>query len=210
MIFGQSRNQVEVMLKYMRDRLLREGRDPQLVQGYRGGYLPETRRRIEAGLRSGDVGCVVSTSALELGIDIGSLDAVICAGYPGSVAELWQRFGRAGRRFGPSLAMLVTSSNPLDQFLARDPHYVIGAPVEEARIDADNLDILLSHLKCAAFELPFENGERFGDVPTDSVTDALQFLAENKILQPVEGQNGKTLYHWPQMHILRVRSRCAI
>jgi DEAD/DEAH box helicase domain-containing protein len=195
-IFAQSRNSVEVMLKYMRDRLIKDGRDPQLVQGYRAGYLPEQRRRIEAGLRSGEVRCVVSTSALELGIDIGSLDAVICAGYPGSLAELWQRFGRAGRRQGKSLAVLITSSAPLDQYLAREPEYLAGAPIEEARIDPDNLDILLQHLKCAAFELPFEVGDPFGDVPEASVGDALQFLADNRVLQPVTNAAGKTLFHW--------------
>lgn len=196
MVFGQSRNQVEVMLKYLRDRLGREGFDDALIQGYRGGYLPETRRRIEGGLRGGEVKCVVATSALELGIDIGSLDAVICAGYPGSLAELWQRWGRAGRRFGESLAVLVTNSNPLDQYLARSPGFIIGAPVEEARVDPDNLDILLQHLKCAAFELPFEEGEPFGDVPPEAAGDALGFLADNQVLQPALGQSGKKLYHW--------------
>jgi len=195
-VFGQSRNTVEVMLKYLRDRLEKDGLDPALVQGYRGGYLPEQRRRIEAGLRAGEVKCVVATSALELGIDIGSLDAVICCGYPGSMAELWQRFGRAGRRFGESAAVLITNSNPLDQFLARDPSLIVGAPIEEARIDPDNLDILLQHLKCGAFELPFEGGDSFGDVPGDSVLDALGFLADNRVLQPAQNQAGKTLFHW--------------
>lgn len=196
LVFGSSRNQIEVMLKYLRDRLVREGGDPTCVMGYRGGYLPEERRRIEADLRGGTLKAVVATSALELGIDIGSLDAVICTGYPGSIADLWQRFGRAGRRFGDSLAVLVTNSTPLDQFLARDPTFVTGAPIETARIDPDNLDILLSHLKCAAFELPFEAGEPFGDLPVDSIADALGFLAEHRVLQPVTGAQGKTLYHW--------------
>jgi len=195
-VFGQSRNQVEVMLKYMRDRINHLGGDPSVVMGYRGGYLPDERRRIERDLRAGTIKCVVATSALELGIDIGSLDAVICTGYPGSIADLWQRFGRAGRRFGDSLAVLITNSTPLDQFLARDPSYVTGAPIEMARIDPDNLDILLSHLKCAAFELPFETSEPFGDVPLDAVSDALGFLAENRVLMPVTGQKGKTLFHW--------------
>ncbi|MFO0723442.1 MAG: DEAD/DEAH box helicase [Myxococcota bacterium] len=195
-VFGQSRNTVEVMLKYLRDRLEKNGLDPALVQGYRGGYLPEQRRRIENGLRAGEVKCVVATSALELGIDIGSLDAVVCCGYPGSMAELWQRFGRAGRRFGDSAAVLVTNSNPLDQYLARDASLIMGAPIEEARIDPDNLDILLQHLKCGAFELPFEGGDAFGDVPGDAVGDALGFLADNRVLQPAPSQSGKTLYHW--------------
>ena len=129
LIFGQSRSRVEVMLKYLRDRKNEHGVNEESIQAYRGGYLPETRRRIERGLRDGEVLCVVATNALELGIDIGSLDAVICAGYPGSIAGMWQRFGRAGRREGESLALLVTSSAPLDQFLARDPDLITGAPL---------------------------------------------------------------------------------
>jgi DEAD/DEAH box helicase domain-containing protein len=156
LVFGQSKNTVETMLKYLRDRLARERIDPESILSYRGGYLPETRRRIEAGLRAGEVRCVVATNALELGIDIGSLDAVVCAGYPGSVASLWQRFGRAGRRREGSLALFVASSAPLDQYCATDPQALIGALVEHARIDPDNVEILVQHLKCAAFELPFE------------------------------------------------------
>ncbi|MEK7705755.1 MAG: DEAD/DEAH box helicase, partial [Myxococcota bacterium] len=155
LVFAGSRNSVEVMLKYLRDKLRRDNIDPQVVQGYRGGYLPEMRRRIEAGLRDGSVGCVIATSALELGIDIGALDAVVCVGYPGSFADLWQRFGRAGRRGTPSLALLVASSSPVDQFLARVPRAILDAPIEQARIDPDNVEILVQHLKCAAFELPF-------------------------------------------------------
>ena len=196
LVFGQSRNQVEVMLKYLRDRLVKEGVESSAIQGYRGGYLPQTRRRIELGLRQGAVRCVVATNALELGIDIGNLDAVVCAGYPGSIAGLWQRFGRAGRRQGESLAVLVTSSRPLDQYLAREPSYVLGAPVEHARIDPDNVEILIQHLKCAAFELPFEDDEPFADVPADAVGDALGFLQEHGVVQPVGARNGKRVFHW--------------
>ncbi len=195
-VFGQSRNQVEVMLKYLRDSLAADKIDPDVIQGYRSGYLPETRRRIEEGLRSGHVRCVVATNALELGIDIGSLQAVVCAGYPGSIASLWQRFGRAGRRKEPSLALLVASSMPLDQYVAQNPKIVIGAPVEEARIDPDNVEILLSHLKCASFELPFEAGESFGDVAPEAVGDGLDYLAQHKVLLAAPGANGKTVYHW--------------
>lgn len=195
-IFGQSRNNVEVMLKYLRERLVRQKMDPELVQGYRGGYLPQRRRMIEAGLREGQVGCVVATNALELGIDIGSLDAVICAGYPGSIASLWQRFGRAGRRQGDSLAVLVTNSSPLNQFFATHPDGLVTAPVEQARIDPDNIEILIQHLKCAAFELPFESTETFGDLPADAVADGLNFLTEHEVLHAVSGESGKTTYHW--------------
>jgi len=196
LIFGQSRNRVEVMLKYLRDRKAEHGVPEESIQAYRGGYLPETRRRIERGLRDGEILCVVATNALELGIDIGSLDAVICAGYPGSIAGMWQRFGRAGRREGESLAILVTSSAPLDQFLARKPELITGAPIEHARVDPDNLEIILQHLKCAAFELPFEDKEQFGNVSNDMLLEALGYLADKKVLQPVQHPSGSTLFHW--------------
>ncbi|HVG62477.1 MAG TPA: DEAD/DEAH box helicase [Hyalangium sp.] len=196
LLFGQSRNAVEVMLKYLRDRFIEEKLDPALIQGYRGGYLPGTRRATEAALRAGEVRCVVATNALELGIDIGSLDAVVCAGYPGSVAALWQRFGRAGRRGESSLALLVTSSAPLDQYLAADPRHLIGAPVEHARIDPDNVEILVQHLKCAAFELPFEEGDAFGDVPPEATTDALGFLTQHQVVHPSPGAEGRRVFHW--------------
>ena len=195
LVFGQSRNGVEVMLKYLRDKL--EGDlPPESIQAYRGGYLPETRRRIEGGLREGLVRCVVATNALELGIDIGSLDAVVCAGYPGTIAGLWQRFGRAGRRLGPSVSVLVTSSQPHDQFVARDPEQIIRGDAEQARIDPDNVEILIQHLKCAAFELPFAESDRFGDVPAEALLDALGFLAHHRVLHPAPGPKGETVYHW--------------
>ena len=196
LLFGQGRNQVETMLKYLRDRLTQERIDPELIQAYRGGYLPDLRRRIEAGLRAGEIRCVVATNALELGIDIGSLDAVVCAGYPGSIAGLWQRFGRAGRRQEGSLAVLVASSAPLDQYCANDPAAIIGAPVEHARIDPDNVEILVQHLKCAAFELPFEEGERFGTVTPEETCEALEFLAQHQLLHPVPGASGARVFHW--------------
>ncbi|MDB4977411.1 MAG: ATP-dependent helicase, box family [Myxococcaceae bacterium] len=196
LVFGQGRNQVETMLKYLRDRLVRDRIDPESIQGYRGGYLPDLRRRIEAGLRAGEIRCVVATNALELGIDIGSLDAVVCAGYPGSIAGLWQRFGRAGRRQDGSLAVLVASSAPLDQYCATDPNAIIGAPIEHARIDPDNVEILVQHLKCAAFELPFQEGETFGSVSADDTTEALDFLAQHQLLHPVPGASGARVFHW--------------
>jgi len=196
LLFGQSRNNIEVMLKYLRDRFVEEKLDPSLIQGYRGGYLPGTRRATEAALRAGEVRCVVATNALELGIDIGSLDAVVCAGYPGSVAALMQRFGRAGRRGAGSLALLVTSSAPLDQYMAADPRFLIGAPVEHARIDPDNVEILVQHLKCASFELPFEEGEPFGDVPPESTAEALGFLAQHEVVHATVGEAGRRVFHW--------------
>ncbi|HEX6241052.1 MAG TPA: DEAD/DEAH box helicase, partial [Polyangiales bacterium] len=196
LVFGQGRNQVETMLKYLRDRLARDKIDPEQIVSYRGGYLPETRRRIEAGLREGAIRCVVATNALELGIDIGSLDAVVCAGFPGSMAALWQRFGRAGRRQTGSLAVLVASSAPLDQYCALAPRTLVDTPIEQARIDPDNVEILLQHVKCAAFELPFEEGERFGSVSPADTLEALDFLSQHKLLHPVPGRAGKRTFHW--------------
>ena len=189
-VFGQSRNNVEVMLRYLRDKVTPEV-DASRIMGYRGGYLPDQRREIERKLREGEILCVVATNALELGIDIGGLDAVVCAGYPGSVAATWQRFGRAGRRKGRSVCVLVTSSAPIDQFLAREPSYLLGAPVEEARIDADNAEILIQHLKCGAFELPFRRGERFGSLDEASTGAAMEFLEQHKVVH----ENGGT-FHW--------------
>ncbi len=189
-LFGQSRNNVEIMLRYLRDKT--EGEvDPSRIMGYRGGYLPDRRRAIEQALRSGEVLAVVATNALELGIDIGELDAVICAGYPGSVAAMWQRFGRAGRRGGLSISVLVTSSAPVDQYLARDPAFLLGAPVEEARIDPDNIEILVQHLKCAAFELPFGRGDAFGSLAPCETAEALGFLAKHDVLHEAGGT-----FHW--------------
>jgi DEAD/DEAH box helicase domain-containing protein len=189
-IFGHSRNNVEVMLRYLREKVARDV-DPSKIMGYRGGYLPETRREIERRLRDGDVLCVVATNALELGIDIGELDAVICAGYPGSVAGTWQRFGRAGRRGAQSICVLVNSSAPLDQYLAREPNFLLGAPIEEARIDPENVEILIQHLKCAAFELPFKRGEAFGDLAAVETAEALGFLVHHKVLHESAGT-----FHW--------------
>jgi DEAD/DEAH box helicase domain-containing protein len=195
LVFGNSRNGVEVMLKYLRDRLARDQIDPSAIHAYRGGYLPQTRRRIEGALREGEIRCVVATNALELGIDIGALDAVVCAGYPGTMAGLWQRFGRAGRRRDLSLAVLVSSSNPVDQFMARHPRQLISAPIEHARIDPDNIEILIQHLKCAAFELPFEPDDVFGDVPDDALGEALDYLADNGVVHAASTAAG-AIYHW--------------
>src|SRR5207253_6821855 len=124
------------------------------IVSYRGGYLPDARRRVERGLRGGELRGVVATNALELGIDVGELDAVVCAGYPGSVAETWQRFGRAGRRGEGSLAVVVASSAPLDQYLAAHPEHLLDGASEDARIDPENTEMLVQQLKCASFEMP--------------------------------------------------------
>jgi DEAD/DEAH box helicase domain-containing protein len=148
--------------------------DSGIVRGYRGGYLPTRRRAVEHGLRAGDVLGVVSTNALELGVDIGHLDVAVLAGYPGTIASLWQQAGRAGRRSGASAAIMVATSAPLDQFMATHPEYLFGTPPEHARINPDNPFILVNHLKCAAFELPVGEDERFGEVDVRRYLAALE------------------------------------
>jgi len=176
LVFANSRLATEILLKYLRDALERGPIPGSLVRGYRGGYLPRERREIERKLRDGDIKAVVATNALELGIDIGSLDAVVMAGYPGSIASSWQRAGRAGRRQTASLAVMVASSMPLDQYIVEHPEYFFDRSPEHAHINADNLEILLNHLKCAAFELPIRDGEKFG--PHDP-TELCRFLADD-------------------------------
>ncbi len=181
-VFARSRLSVEVLVTYLKDAALNGPVDDGRVRGYRGGYLPAERRAIEKGLRDGSVTAVVATDALELGVDIGQMQVAIMAGYPGTVASAWQQAGRAGRRSGDSLAIMVMSSAPVDQFIAQNPGYFFGRSPEHGHLNPDNLYILLSHLKCAAFELPFEDGERFGSVPVTTVETALQYLADQKML----------------------------
>ncbi|MBX5476865.1 MAG: DEAD/DEAH box helicase [Clostridia bacterium] len=188
-VFARSRMNVELLLRYVRDALgqTAPGRAPD-VHGYRGGYLPDQRRRIEADLREGRASGVIATNALELGVDIGSLEAAVLAGYPGSVSSTWQQWGRAGRRQGPSCAVLIASSGPLDQFIVTHPEFFLSQPPEAARVNPDNLHILVSHVKCAAFELPFRPGEPFGATPVDEI---LEFLAEEGVLRRTGGR-----YYW--------------
>jgi DEAD/DEAH box helicase domain-containing protein len=182
-VFGRSRTAVELLLTGLRESL-REGFGPRSrVRGYRGGYLPTERRAIERGLRDGEVLGVVSTNALELGVDIGRLDAAIVAGYPGSIAATWQQFGRAGRRRGVSVAVLVAAGGPVDQYVIHHPSFLLEGSPEEARLDPDNLHVLLGHLKAATFELPFEPGEVFGPGPVD---DLLAFIAEDGHVRQAE------------------------
>src|SRR5213592_1373865 len=164
-VFAQSRLSTEVLLTAIKSGVAdRATGDSGLVRGYRGGYLPNRRREVEQSLRAGDVLGVVSTNALELGVDIGHLDVAVLAGYPGTIASLWQQAGRAGRRSGPSAAILVATSAPLDQFMVTHPDYLFGTPPEHARVNPDNPFILANHLKCAAFELPLVADEKFGEV----------------------------------------------
>jgi DEAD/DEAH box helicase domain-containing protein len=179
-VFAQSRLSTEILTTYMKDAFAGPPGAADVVRGYRGGYLPLRRREIERGLRSGEVRCVVSTSALELGIDIGALDVAVMAGYPGSIAATWQRAGRAGRRSGRSAAVLVASSAPIDQFVARNPDYFFDASAEHALVNPDNLHILLDHVKCAAFELPFTVTSTFGAF---NVQEMLSILSEEGFVQ---------------------------
>jgi DEAD/DEAH box helicase domain-containing protein len=189
-VFSNSRLQTEILLTYLQQANPQLPGKQETIRGYRGGYLPNERREIERGLRDGKIRGVVSTSALELGIDVGSLDTVVMAGYPGTIAATWQRAGRAGRRNGSSCAVLVASSSPLDQFIVRHPDYFFGNTPEHAFIQPDNLEILVNHLKCAAFELPISPNDKFGDV---DLPDLCARLAEAGFLH-LAGEN----YHWTQ------------
>ena len=186
-VFTRSRVRVELILTYLREGLSRIQKDPNLVHGYRGGYLPNERRRIEQGLRDREFLGVVSTNALELGIDIGGLDACVMAGWPGSLASALQQSGRAGRKLAPSLAVLVASSNPLDQYLVNHPDYLYGGTPESGIVDPENLVVRISHLKCAAFELPFKDDEAFGN-GAEPTGELLQLLAENRVLRHTKGK----------------------
>ncbi|EPZ42997.1 DEAD/DEAH box helicase [Alicyclobacillus acidoterrestris] len=185
--FVKTRTQVEVLSSYLKadakERLRAE------IVGYRGGYLPSERRSIERGLRSGELKGVVSTNALELGVDIGSLDASLTVGYPGSVASVLQQSGRAGRRRGVSLAMFIANASALDQYLVHHPEALLETSPESARIYPDNLLILMDHLKCAAYELPFAADESFS---VETTSELLEYLADARILHV--GRDRK--YHW--------------
>ncbi len=184
-VFAQSRLATEILTTYLKDDFESVPGGPERIRGYRGGYLPNRRREIEKGLREGAVRAVVSTNALELGIDIGALDVSVMAGYPGTIAATWQRAGRAGRRASRSAAVMVASSAPLDQFVVRNPSYFFGASPERALIDPDNLHILVDHIKCAAFELPFTTREAFG---RHDLQEILSLLAEQGLVHRAGGE----------------------
>jgi DEAD/DEAH box helicase domain-containing protein len=187
-VFANSRLHTEVLLTYLQEANPPKPGQPEPIRGYRGGYLPGERREIERGLRDGHILGVVATNALELGIDVGSLDGCVMAGYPGTIASTWQRAGRAGRRSGSSCAVFVASSAPLDQFIVEHPDYFFGSSPEHAHIQPDNLEILVNHLKCAAFELPISPEERFGNV---SLPELCEELGEAGFLHQSGGD-----WHW--------------
>ncbi len=189
LVFGKSRVGVEIMLSTLRE-ALRLGQGPKnRVRGYRSGYLPTERRAVEKGLRSGELLGVVSTNALELGVDVGQLDVSILAGYPGSIAATWQEMGRAGRRLSESVSVLIAGGGPVDRYVIDHPSFLLESPPEEARVDPDNLHVLLAHLKAACFEMPFEPGERFG--PTEA-EPLLAFLGEEGLVRKA----GDDRWYW--------------
>jgi len=175
-VFARSRRTTEVILGYLKDTVAQAGGNPEGIRGYRGGYLPLERRGIERGLRQGEVRGVVATNALELGVDIGQLGAAVLAGYPGTLASMWQQAGRAGRRREASVAVLIASGAPLDQFVVGHPAFLFERSPEHGLIQPDNLAVLVRHLRCAAFELPFAEGEAFGGYA--ETAELLEALAE--------------------------------
>jgi len=220
-IFGRSRRTVELIVTYLREASLSlksysqfrgqscsnlEDRKhtsdfQEIIRGYRSGYLPRKRRDIEDGLRSGKVRVVVATNALELGIDIGGMGASVLVGFPGTIASTWQQAGRAGRSQGTSLAILISTADPLDQFLASHPEYIFERSPEQALINPDNPLLLLDHLRCAAFELPFMQGDTFGKVGWDELKEFLEFLCQQSILHPSGNKFFWMADHYPARSI---------
>lgn len=188
-VFARARNTVELLLSYLQDELAYAGQNQTSVTGYRGGYLPLERREIEHGLRTGALRGVVATNALELGIDIGELDAAVITGYPGSIASVWQQAGRAGRRAAQSAALLIAGNNPLDQYICGHPRYLFGQSPEHALTNPDNVRILVKHLLCAVYELPWQQGEPFGN--HGPVDELLPILQAEGVLHETRNQ-----YHW--------------
>ncbi len=196
LVFARSRRSVEMILKYLQELYPHSHPKTEIskgekIRGYRSGYLPSRRREIEQGLRSGTVSMVIATNALELGIDIGGLDAAILVGYPGSISSTHQQAGRAGRGLEPSMAVLVASANPLDQFLAHHPDYFFRHPPEQALVNPDHLIILLNHLRCAMFELPFQKDDGFGALPAEAIRQYLEFLVSSQ-----EAHLSQEKYFW--------------
>ena len=188
-VFARARQTVELLLAYLQDEVAYRGGHPEIVAGYRGGYLPLERRTIERGLRDGSVRGVVATNALELGIDIGQLSAAVLTGYPGSIASTWQQAGRAGRRNERAAVIMVAGANPLDQYICQHPRYLFGRSPEHALCNPDNLRIMVKHLNCAAFELPFAAGETYGAF--GQIDELLEALAAAGYLHRTNEQ-----FHW--------------
>ena len=184
LLFGRSRKSIEYMLTLLRQK---STLNPETIRSYRSGYLPKKRREIEAGLRSGLIKAVSATTALELGVNIGGLDSTVLAGYPGTISGTWQQAGRSGRGDKPSLSILVASSSPLDQYIAIHPEYLFSSSPESALIDPDNLLILLSHIQCAVFELPFHGNETYGNLTHQQTRELLEILESQKLTHSSQG-----------------------
>jgi DEAD/DEAH box helicase domain-containing protein len=191
-VFARSRIRVEILTTYLRRAMRRLGGDERLICGYRGGYLPNERREIEQGVKSGKIRGVVSTNALELGIDIGALQAAVLCGWPGTIASAWQQGGRAGRKQQTSVMVIIANSSPLDQYLMQHPEYFLGASPEQGILNPDNIAILAGHIKCAVNEIPMREDELFGGVPRQAILD---YFAEQRIVRK-SGPVGHALYHW--------------
>lgn len=189
-IFVRTRTAVELLTTYLKEKAKKMHKNPEIIQGYRGGYLPLERRNIEKNLKEGKITTVISTNALELGIDIGSLDVSITAGYPGTISSFLQQSGRAGRRNSTAISIIVASSAPIDQFMINHPVYFFGNSPESGIINPNNLIILINHIKCAAFELPFSDGEKFGVDTTDEI---LKYLEDNGVLH-----HSGDKWHWTE------------
>ncbi|MFQ5857334.1 MAG: DEAD/DEAH box helicase, partial [Anaerolineae bacterium] len=180
--FVKARKIAELILMYARDQLDKEAPElKSLIHSYRAGYLPEERRRIERDLFHGRLLGVTATNALELGVDIGSLDATVQVGYPGTIASTWQQAGRAGRGIRESLSILIGLDGPLDQYFMRHPEELFGRSHEHALIDPDNVYILEKHLPCAAYELPITTRDEslFGP----GFVEAMINLERNHVLE---------------------------
>jgi DEAD/DEAH box helicase domain-containing protein len=210
--FCRTRKAVELLTRYLRDdeasdRAREGGHAGEIaarraaesaIRGYRGGYLPERRREVEQAMRDGEARVVASTNALELGMDIGGVDAVVLSGYPGTRAATWQRLGRAGRRGRPSLGVLVLSSTPLDQFIRATPGFLFDQSPEQARVDPDNPEVLLPHLRCAVHELPMTRGDTLAGLEPEDVGLALDWLAEGGALWREREGEGPARYASPE------------
>jgi len=190
-VFACSRRDAERLALYLQDDALKSGRDPRAIRAYRAGYLPAQRREVERGLREGAVRCVVATTALELGVDIGGLSASVMVGYPGTIASTWQQAGRAGRGVDSSAAWLIASSSPLDQYLIAHPRYLLNRSPEHALVNPDNLHVLLGHVQCAAYELPFAAAESYGN---EDVAQVLEYLEGTGVLR-----KSRDRYYWAGM-----------
>ena len=196
--FVRSRRAVELLLRKLNKEMDATHKN---IKSYRSGYLTATRRQTEKELRSGSANCVISTNALELGIDIGQVDIVGILGYPGSIASLKQQAGRAGRKDRRGMGIFIASSLPIDQFLIRNPKFIDQQPIEKAFLDANNPFILINHLKCACFELPFHSGETFGSLPWSSLSVYLESLESKGMIQFINENSFWTSVSYPAAEI---------